>query len=200
MKKIGNIFFKYRSYTPLPFFLIMIIYINPVIIYLILGLIISILGEMLRVWAVSYAGSETRTTVSVGATNLVTQGPYSYIRNPLYLGNIIIYTGMGIMSNSLFPYLQMTGLIYFIIQYYFIIKVEEDYLTNKFGNIYNIYKSSVRSFIPNFKKLPENIKSNLDFNLKKGMQSEKRSFQSFIITSGLILIFYFTKIRIINTN
>jgi protein-S-isoprenylcysteine O-methyltransferase Ste14 len=200
MIKMGNIFFKYRSYTPLPFLLIMLLYINPNLFSILFGLSISICGEIIRIWAVSYAGSETRTTESAGGTNLVTQGPYSILRNPLYLGNILIYTGMGIMSNSLFPFLQICGIIYFSIQYYFIIIVEENYLTNQFGEIYNVYRINVSRFIPGFKMIPEKINSNLEFDLNSGLKSEKRSLQAFIITSSVILFFYFSNIRIFSSN
>ena len=74
------------------------------------------LGESLRFWGVAYAGGETRTT-KIGASNFVTQGPFAYIRNPLYAGNILMYFGVSIMGNSLFPYLQILGLVYFYIQY-----------------------------------------------------------------------------------
>lgn len=90
------------------------------------GICVVLLGEAIRVWSVGYAGSETRTTSGVGGSNLVTQGPYSLIRNPLYWGNIMIYSGFGIMSNALFPYLLIIAFAYFVFQYYLIIINEED--------------------------------------------------------------------------
>src|SRR4030067_1241157 len=117
----GKFFFKYRSYAPLPFLIPLFLFGRPTLLTLIIGFLISASGEMLRIWGVSYAGGETRTT-KVGASALVTQGPYAYIRNPLYAGNLLIYFGISIMANSLFPYLQIIGIVYFYIQYHFIIK------------------------------------------------------------------------------
>ena len=197
MKNTGEFLFKYRSYTPLPLFILMILFINPHISFLISGFFVAAIGEAIRLWSVSYAGSETRTTISTGGTQLVTQGPYSVIRNPLYLGNIFIYSGIGIMSNSLFPYLQIFALIYFHIQYHLIILVEEEYLFKRFKGNYILYKQCVNKFLPNFKTIPDSIKSNLDFDLNEGLKSEVRSLEAYFVAITLILLFYFTGIRII---
>ena len=120
--------FKYRSYTPIPFLLIMFFYANPNIWSILIGLLIALTGEAIRIWGVSWAGSETRTTGNVGGSFLVISGPFAHVRNPLYVGNILMYTGLGIMSFALFPYLQILGLIFFYFQYRLIVQEEELYL------------------------------------------------------------------------
>lgn len=169
----------------------MILFMKPTALSIIIGFLIALSGEMLRIWAVSYAGSETRTTSGVGGTYLVTQGPYSIIRNPLYIGNISIYTGLGIMSMALFPYLQIFGFLFFSFQYYCIILTEEEYLQGKFGGVFTEYKETVGRFLPSFRQVSDKIKSRLTLNIKSGLRSEKRSLQAFLITSALILIYYF---------
>ena len=113
MSKLSSDIFKYRSYTPIPFLLLMVIFQNPSIQTILIGLVFVLLGEFFRLWGVSYAGSETRTTGSVGGTYLVVSGPYAYVRNPLYLGNILLYCGVGVMSNALFPYLLIVAFLFF---------------------------------------------------------------------------------------
>ena len=135
-RKIGNIFFKYRSYTPLPLVLMMVLFINPTTTSVLIGLLIAVAGESIRLWAVSYAGSETRVTSGVGGTYLVTQGPYGIVRNPLYWGNIFIYLGMGVMSNALFPYLQIFALLYFLFHLCFW------YVPKQFSWLYNALHST----------------------------------------------------------
>lgn len=177
----------------------MIIFMRPSLTSIIIGFLIAASGELIRIWSVSFAGSETRTTSGVGGTYLVTQGPYGIVRNPLYIGNILIYTGLGIMSYALFPYLQIFALFFFLFQYYCIIIAEENFLQNKFLDKFTIYKRNVNRFFPGFRKLPEEILSQLECNLKKGIKSERRSLQAMLITSCIIIAdFILTSLKIIN--
>lgn len=194
MKQLGKILFKYRSYTPLPFVFVMILFMQPTFISILAGIFVVLTGEAIRVWSVGYAGSETRTTSGVGGSNLVTQGPYALIRNPLYWGNIMIYSGVGIMSNALFPYLLIVAFVYFVFQYYLIIINEEEYLRQTYKEEFDAYCKHVNRFLPYPKKLPDHIKSNLVFDLKEGFKSERRSLQAVIIITVIILIkFIFLK-------
>lgn len=186
---LGQFFFKYRSYTPIPFLIPLFLYGRPTAESLIIGFIISMIGEAIRFWGVSYAGGETRTT-KVGASNLVTQGPFAYIRNPLYLGNIFLYFGVSIMAKSLFPYLQIIGLIYFSVQYYFIIKEEEVFLKEKFKDKYEDYYKSVNSILPSLKPFDKSKQSDINPNIKAAYYSEKRTFQSISISMIMILLIY----------
>jgi len=195
LKKAGAVLFRNRSYTPIPFIVLMLLFINSNPLSLIAGFLIMVTGELIRIWAVGYAGSETRTTGGVGGSTLVTQGPYSVVRNPLYAGNVIIYSGVGIMSFSLFPYLQIIALVYFIFQYYCIILNEEEYLEKTFSDSFSIYKQNVNRIFPSFKKVPDEINSRLKFSIKEGIASERRTFTSFLIIVIIILFFYFFKIK-----
>ena len=59
---LGKFFFQYRSYTPLPFIIPMLLFARPTMTTLVIGGILVLIGESFRFWGVSYAGSETRTT------------------------------------------------------------------------------------------------------------------------------------------
>ena len=60
-----------------------------------LGLPLAIAGELVRCWAVGYSGVTTRGD-AVSAPELVTAGPYAYVRNPLYAGNFLTAAGFAI--------------------------------------------------------------------------------------------------------
>lgn len=188
MNNIAKLFFKYRSYTPIPFLILMLIFEKATVTSLVVGLIIAICGEIIRLWGVSWAGSETRTTGGVGGTYLVVSGPFAYVRNPLYLGNILMYLGLGIMSLSLFPYLQIVAIIFFIIQYYFIVKEEEGFLKTKFGNDYQNYLMNVPRFFPRFTQYKVSSIPQPNHNLSAGLKSETRTLQAFGAAALLILI------------
>jgi len=192
---LGKFFFKYRSYTPLPFLILMILYSNPNIYSMIFGFVFVVIGEFIRIWANSWAGSETRTTGGVGGTFLIVSGPYAYVRNPLYIGNVIIYFGLGIMSNAVFPYLQIIALAYFLFQYYEIVKEEESFLKTKFGDHYKDYCQKVNRFLPKLKKYVNQEIEQPEFSWKKGLSSESRSIQaSLSIIAILALIWIIRRI------
>lgn len=193
MSAIASKIFKYRSYTPIPFLLIMFFYANPNVWSIILGFIVALLGELIRLWGVSWAGSETRTTGSVGGTFLVISGPFAYVRNPLYVGNILMYTGLGIMSFALFPYLQICGLLFFFFQYKLIVKEEELYLEKTYGQDYENYRKNVPSFFPRFKAYRVEGLEQPEFSLKEGLRSEKRSLQAFGFVALTIVLIWFLR-------
>jgi protein-S-isoprenylcysteine O-methyltransferase Ste14 len=193
MSQLASKFFNYRSYTPIPFVLVMLFFAYPNIWSLISGFIIAVIGELIRLWGVSWAGSETRTTGTVGGTYLIVSGPFAHLRNPLYLGNILMYTGLGIMSFALFPWLQIAGFIFFSIQYFMIVQEEEKYLQQTFGKEYQDYKNNVPRFIPRISKYKSGNIEQPVYDLKKGLKSERRSLQAFSIVSLTIILLWFLR-------
>ncbi len=187
---IRKILFKYRSYTPIPFILLMIVFAKPTIISIAGGLLVILLGEFIRLWGVSVAGSETRTTKSVGGSQLITSGPFGYLRNPLYLGNICIYFGVGIMSWAAFPLLPIITLSYFIFQYTLIVSLEEEHLTKTYGAEYQRYLKSVPKFIPSLRKYKDGANNQPQLDWKRGIKSEQRTFQAILIVVFIIVVIW----------
>ena len=111
---IRNIFFKLRSYTPIPIALAIIYNSQPMIPFNILGILLIVIGEIIRINAVRYAGGATRTR-NVGAPSLCTSGPYSHTRNPLYWGNIIIYAGVAFLGGGQWMWYLVAIIIIFFI-------------------------------------------------------------------------------------
>lgn len=193
MKELAKILFKFRSYTPVPFVILMLVFYNGNLLSWIIGLIILILGELLRFWGVSFAGSITRTTSSVKADQLVTAGPFAHVRNPLYVGNILIYLGFGIISLALFPYLQIIALVWFVFQYTLIVSIEEEFLESKFGQSYKDYKANVNRIVPKLKAYkPENA-GLIEPNYQKGLKSEMRTMQALGVILILTIIIHLVK-------
>jgi protein-S-isoprenylcysteine O-methyltransferase Ste14 len=190
MNNISSIAFKYRSYTPISFLILMLIFQESTPLTLLIGFAVALIGELIRFWGVSWAGSETRTTGGVGGTFLIISGPFAYVRNPLYVGNILLYLGLGIMSFALFPYLQIVAIVFFLIQYYFIVSEEEKYLREKFKDDYKDYCKNVPAFLPRLFPYKNSIIVQPPRNPKAGFRSEKRSLQAFIGISLLLIILW----------
>jgi len=150
---------------------------------------ILLLGEALRLWGVAIAGSETRTTGPVGGSFLVTTGPFAYIRNPLYLGNLLIYAGFGVMSNALFPWLPLLALIFFYVQYSLIVSLEESYLFATYGQEYARYRSSVYRFIPKLVRYVPGNNPQPSLDWADGFRSERRTLQALVlVVVALVLL------------
>ena len=177
---IGNFFFKYRSYTPIPLAAVILYNAQHADAYVSLGLACIIFGESIRFWAVSYAGSITRTT-KAGASTLCTAGPFAHTRNPLYIGNMLMYTGIVLIAgaSNILAILMLTWL-FFIIQYYLIINLEEQTLTRIFGATYLDYSKNVPRIFPRlFRWESYDIRQHM--TILETMRTEKRTLQNVVI-------------------
>jgi protein-S-isoprenylcysteine O-methyltransferase Ste14 len=119
----------------------------------------------------------------IHAKNLVTEGIYSVCRNPMYLGNILIILGFGLLSNSI-CYLSIFFPL-FLLFYAAIIHAEEDFLRNKFGQEYSDYVATSNALLPRLNKLKGAFKGH-SFQWKRVISKEQNS-----------LILYFTGICLI---
>ena len=178
-------FFKYRGYTPIPFFLLALIYANPQNDLFVFGMILVIFGELIRVWGVAYAGSATRTRKVKEAPVLVTNGPFAFMRNPLYFGNMFIYSGFIIAAGALLPHLLYIVILFFSIQYSLIVSLEERGLEELFGDQYLHYKQHVPRFYLRLSPYPERTKIQPDYI--NALRSEKTTFLNMAILLILLL-------------
>lgn len=76
---------------------------------------------------------------------LVTDGPYRYSRNPMYLGFTLLYLGITIWVNVLWPVLFLPLVL--LMMQVGVISREEAYLERRFGDDYRAYRARVRRWI-----------------------------------------------------
>jgi hypothetical protein len=135
------------------------------------GIFIAVIGEFIRVASVgfSYFGTSGRENY-LRAENLNTSGIYSIIRNPLYVGNVLMFGGL--LAVYLNIYALIIFIIFLLIQYHFIIKSEEDYLRGIYGKEYEEYCLTVKSIFPKFTNFK---KPTLYFNFRKVLYKENDS-------------------------
>lgn len=184
---IRDFFFKYRSYTPIPLALVIIYFSRPALPYLWYGVLCLVSGEAIRFWAVSYAGGATRTT-KVGAPQLCSSGPYARVRNPLYIGNLLIFSGVVLSAGApnLWIMLGVTW-VFFMTQYSLIISLEEETLTELFRSEYAEYCHHVPRLLPRFSQW-ENNDNRTPMTFAKTMRTEKRTLQNVLLIIALIII------------
>ena len=182
--------FHYRSYTPIPFLLVMVLFAQPTAVTMAIGAAMTLLGESLRFWGVAYAGSLTRVTANVGAPEIIVSGPFARTRNPLYLGNILLYTGIGVMANALAPWLVLAALAYFLFQYLSIVSLEEEFLEKEFGAAYREYKASVPRFIPRLSVYTDPAQERQKPRWREAVRSERRTLQATGLVLALLVVLW----------
>ena len=181
---IRDFFFRNRGYIPIPLAIIVLTFASLKIELLPIGVILVVTGELLRLNGVRYAGGETRT-LKVGASVLCSSGPFAYLRNPLYLGNVIIYAGMVLIAGGEFVWILLpTTLTFFFLEYGLIISLEEETLRKKFNEEYGEYLSMVPRLIPRVSPWKGGSET-VPMTIEKTLRTEKRTLQ---IIGGFILL------------
>jgi len=199
MISIGNFFFKYRNILFLFLYLALFIpspalfreeQLGPRYYYwpITLGLIITITGQIIRGATIGLAyiirgGKDGQ----VYAEELVTQGIFNHCRNPLYVGNILMLVGVGILSNSIFYLVVLIPL--FLLIYHAIVLAEEKFLRAKFGSSFELYCKKVNRWLPDLRGLSDTFNS-MEFKWKRWILKEYNT--QFIWLSGIVLILLLT--------
>ena len=116
------------------------------------GLPLAFVGEAIRAWAVGYSGVTTRGD-AVTAPALVTAGPYAYVRNPLYAGNVITALGFALAFTGGNKRAQGTALVAgalgtMLAVYSVVVPHEERYLRKTFGAAFDEYVAAVPRVLP----------------------------------------------------
>jgi len=101
------------------------------------AVIFIIIGEAIRIWAAGYIKKNSVLSIV---------GPYRHIRNPLYLGSLLIGIGFGIFVNNLCVFAAIA--ITFLYIYTLKIDSEERELEKIFGNQYLEYKKNAGRWLP----------------------------------------------------
>ena len=198
MITIGNFFFKYRNWLFIILYLLLFVPSPPLFgektfgqyYYwwpIIIGLVITITGQAIRGATIGLAyiirgGKEGK----VYAEELVTRGIFSHCRNPLYVGNILMLLGVGVLSNSLLYVAVIMPL--FMVIYQAIVLAEENFLRSKFGDSFNQYCSRVNRWIPSLKGISSTFNS-MHFKWERWILKEYNT--QYVWLTGIVLILLF---------
>lgn len=203
MVQIGNFFFKYRNFLFIFLYLALFIpsaplfseevfgpgyYLYP----LLIGLAITVSGQLIRGVTISLAyivrGGKNK---KVYADHLVTAGIFAHCRNPLYVGNILMLVGVGILINSLLYTLVFIPLFLFI--YQAIVLAEENFLRHKFGTDFDDYTRRVHRWLINLSGIGKTI-SGMHFSWKRWLMREYNTQVLWLLCIVVILMFKYTAV------
>jgi protein-S-isoprenylcysteine O-methyltransferase Ste14 len=115
-----------------------------------IGFVFVAAGEAMRLWAAGHL----RKTVE-----LVTSGPYRYTRNPLYLGRLLVFTGLCVMARLPFELHWIVLLVGYAVFFGYYLprkeRVEPARLRETHGEPYERYFRAVPALIPTLRPYPD---------------------------------------------
>jgi len=155
LAKVGTRSQRWR--IPLGFLLatVFIVFARPTNLTLIIGFAIALLGLLIRAWASLHIRKNSVLAVT---------GPYSFTRNPLYLGSFIL--GLGVCVAAGRWWLALIFALAFLSIYLPVMRVEEGEVTKIFGNEFKQYAENVPLFFPRLTPYKHNKeKGSFDFGL-----------------------------------
>ena len=120
---------------------------NPSFASLEAGIPVSLAGLALRAWAAGHLAKNRQ---------LATSGPYAYLRNPLYVGTLLVAAGLAAASRS--PGLALLFAAVFFLVYLPVVELEEQHLRKLFPE-YASYAGRVPAFWPRLHARPEKSES-----------------------------------------
>lgn len=175
----GNFLFHLRNgLFPIIFLLILVLlrpaYFldSPMIDHIVMsaGALVALMGQFVRFFVIGYAyirrGGKKRR---IHADRLVIAGLYAHVRNPMYVGNLLIAYGFSLYFGSV--WMCAFTIPFFTWVYLAITAAEEQYLLGKFGPEYEAYMRQVNRFWPNLKGLSESLGGNR-FRWKEALSKE----------------------------
>ena len=180
----GDFLFKNRSYLPLIILVIgLLVFIHTKYYnneaadnwlpeffdYICLG--ISLFGLYIRVTTIGHTPKNTsgrNTKEGQIAEELNTTGIYSIVRHPLYLGNFFMWLGVAMLTEN--TWFVIAFILFYAFYYERIMYAEENFLRQKFGDIYLDWAKKTPAFMPSFKYYQ---KAKYPFSIKKALKKEK---------------------------
>ena len=189
----GRFFFKYRNNLFPVVFLLAMLFLRPAIIFgdprldrllTSLGPLVALAGEMVRLATIGFdyidRGGKNK---QVAASRLVSGGVYSICRNPMYVGNLLIATGLVMVAGS--PMVYLLVIPFFLFVYLAITSNEESFLRERFGREYEEYCARVGRFVPSFKGVSASAFTGMRYDWKRSIRQDL----STILTVSMSLIF-----------
>ena len=155
--------------------ILLIVFARPHSTGILIGLFLIFLGEMIRIWAAGHLQKNEMLTVS---------GPYSYVKNPLYIGSILITAGFCILADNI--YLLAAAFFMFCFHYIpYKKRVEGDRLKKIFGRQYEDYDEKVPEYLPRWTPYS---KERVSWRFKSFIENSEEGILLIIIAGTLLIL------------
>jgi protein-S-isoprenylcysteine O-methyltransferase Ste14 len=179
--RLGAVLFRHRGWLPVPFLLVpLLVHGTSSAMNWVLGFVLIALGEAIRLAGVAAAGTVTRRR-SRTVQRLVTYGIFAWMRNPLYVGNFLIWMGFTVISGVL--WFLPVAIVLFAVEYTLIVRYEEGVLESIFGQEYLAYKGRTSRWFPRPPRTPESG----EHHWAEAWRSEISTFLQYVVIAGLFV-------------
>jgi protein-S-isoprenylcysteine O-methyltransferase Ste14 len=179
--KYGAVLFRNRSWLPVPFLLVaLLVPAHPTARHWIVAAVLIAIGEWIRLAGVSAAGTVTRRR-SRDVQRLVNYGIFGWTRNPLYVGNFLIWMGFVVASGVV--WFLPIAIAIFAVEYTLIVSYEEGVLESIFGADYLEYRTRTPRWLPR----PPAVRESGPHDWGEAWRSEVSTFMQY---AALVVAFY----------
>jgi protein-S-isoprenylcysteine O-methyltransferase Ste14 len=113
-----------------------------------LAILIAAAAAAVRVWGTAYLGTGTVNNTEMKAGAVMADGPYRYVRNPLYLGTWLMVAAISVLMPPTGALVTMVLLTVFLLR---LILGEEAFLNTQLGESYSAYRKAVPRLIPSLR-------------------------------------------------
>jgi protein-S-isoprenylcysteine O-methyltransferase Ste14 len=112
------------------------------------GVTVTVVGIAFAIWARWHLGENWSATVTLKAGHeLISSGPYRYIRHPIYSGMLVAFVGTAL---ALGEYRALISVGIVLVAFYTKAKKEERFLTQEFGEKFREHSRRTGMFLPKF--------------------------------------------------
>jgi protein-S-isoprenylcysteine O-methyltransferase Ste14 len=154
-----------------------------------IGAALVTLGEMIRLWGVHHIGAISRTR-SDRLGPLVASGPFAHSRNPLYIGNALLWLGFTVAARLLWLVPVVFALL--AVEYHAIVRWEERLLESRLGDPYRTYMERVPRWLPRLTAVSNAAGIDARFSWRETLFSERGTLIG--IAVGCLLLWLKTRL------
>jgi len=138
--------------------------------------LLGLTGAIIRFWS---AGIIAKNEA------LATGGPYAYVRNPLYLGSLLIAIAFLLLNGN--PWFGVPAAVATVVVYLRTVQAEEEFLAGRFGAAFATYRAIVPAILP-WKGRCEVPGAATTYSLEQSLKN--REYNGFLGTLGMLVLFY----------
>jgi len=138
--------------------------------------LLALAGALIRFWS---AG------IIAKGVELATSGPYAYVRNPLYLGSLLVAVAFVLLNGN--PWFGVPAAVGWLVVYHRTIRSEEEVLSARFGEAFAAYRARVPVLIP-WKGRCDVPGAGTTYSLEQSITNKE--YAGALGTLGMLVVFY----------